>query len=42
MWPRMTSIRRRCKEEAIRMQTKDFERAYDTLVNKQKPRFEGN
>lgn len=41
MWTRMTSIRLRCRE-AIRMQTKDFERAYNAFVNKQKPRFEGN
>jgi enoyl-CoA hydratase/carnithine racemase len=28
--------------QAICMQTKDFERAYNAFVAKQKPRFEGN
>jgi enoyl-CoA hydratase/carnithine racemase len=28
--------------QAICMQTKDYQRAYDAFVKKEKPRFEGN
>jgi enoyl-CoA hydratase/carnithine racemase len=37
-----TAIEAEAQAQAICMQTKDFERAYDAFVAKQKPVFEGN
>jgi enoyl-CoA hydratase/carnithine racemase len=36
------AIEAEAQAQAICMQTKDFERAYDAFVGKQKPVFEGN
>jgi enoyl-CoA hydratase/carnithine racemase len=35
-------IEAEAQAQAICMQTKDFERAYNAFVKKEKPRFEGN
>ncbi|MFQ5347246.1 MAG: enoyl-CoA hydratase family protein [Rhodothalassiaceae bacterium] len=37
-----TAIEAEAQAQAICMQTKDFRRAYEAFVNKQKPRFEGD
>lgn len=37
-----TAIESEAQAQAICMQTRDFERAYDAFVKKEKPKFEGN